>query len=112
MDQTGYNIARARFFGVEADESLTLKQDAKFFYSHNSGSPAKVAAKPQSSYATLQENVSTNVIQRNRSPIGNAGNKILRSSSTSVLNDKNGEEQTYQPVIGRITKNRAKNTYS
>lgn len=109
MDKTAYNIAKAKFFGVEPEDTLSLKQDVKFFYGHNTGSPAKIIAKPQNGYASLQENVSTNVIKRRRSQVGIAGDTILRSSSTSRLDENEREEPEYTPVIGRITHRRTKN---
>lgn len=94
MNDTSYNIAKAKFFGVEPDKTLTLKKDAKAFFGSDTTtiSPVKSAMKQQ---------------DRNdlaRSIVSNAGNMILRSQSVNNLSPTKmqGSPVSNQSVFQRM----------
>lgn len=85
MESTGFNIDKARFYGVEPDERLTLRQDAKEFFGSEHGSPPKSVSKyvnRNSSQENLHSNIQNNKL---RASLGQTGKDILRSSSVSKL---------------------------
>ena len=93
MNDTGYNIAKAKFFGVEPDEKLSLKNDAKVFYGgEKRESPTRLEIK-QKERSDLA-----------RSVVSNAGNMILRSQSVNNLSShmKQGSPVSNQSAYQRL----------
>lgn len=74
MNDTGFNIAKAKFFGVEPEDKFgQINSPQKQYAEKVYDSPPKVDRYYGGS-------------QTERSAVGKAGNMILRSSSTNALN--------------------------
>lgn len=116
MNDTGYKIDTAKFFGVQPDENLSMKRDALEFYGTGKpASPARSISKYNGHYDS-QENVHTNVMknQNRRSTVGHAGNTILRSSSVRRLHpsdDNNPIIHNTSPDRGNTHNSPYKNRY-
>ena len=83
MDQTGYAIAQAKFYGYQADDKLLFKQASKQFYG-GYNNPTKPSSKAYSKRGDNTENVSSNVLRNRRGSFTDAGTKILQSEAKAT----------------------------
>ena len=99
MDETGFNIARSKFYGYQPDENTSLKQNSKIFYGGISG-----LTSPSRRYENNQENIAGNVSRNRRSSIGRAGKSISnammhRSPSHDIISNQNLSPRALQNRI-------------